>query len=96
MKNSQILRMKVKEVVGMLLITRREPKKLGLKKTRRRQRTRRQVRLCLVTVPFSLLTGCTVSFRDPQGSDGCVQQVTFPPGSDIYLLCLLFNASELT
>lgn len=42
-EDSQILRMKVKEVVGMSLIIRREPKKLGLKKTRRRQRTRRQM-----------------------------------------------------
>lgn len=45
MKNSQIRRMKAKEVVEMLLITRREQRKLGLKKTRRRQRTKRQVGL---------------------------------------------------
>ena len=44
MENSQILRKKAKEFVEMLLIARRKQRKLGLKRTRRRQRTKRQIR----------------------------------------------------
>lgn len=52
MKNSQIQRMKEKEVVEMWLIIRKEQRKLESRKTRRKQRTKKQVRFNFLVSGF--------------------------------------------